>query len=187
MKLSDWAKKQGVSYQTAWNWWKAGKLPVEAEQLPTGTIIVKEKSGRETYTAIYARVSSNDQKADLDGQVSRCVEYANENGLPVDLSIKEIGSGLNGKRPKLLKLLSNPEIDTIVVEHKDRLMRFGFEYIESSLKARGAKVFVVDESELQDDLVQDMISILTSFCTRLYGRRSAKNRAKKIIEQCNKV
>jgi len=67
------------------------------------------------------------------------------------------------------------------VEHRDRLMRFGYEYVESALKAQGRQLIVVDESELQDDLVQDMIEVLTSFCARLYGRRSAKNKAKKAL------
>ena len=70
----------------------------------------------------------------------------------------------------------------MAVEHRDRLMRFGAEYVESALAAQGRKLIVVDPSEVKDDLVQDMIEVLTSFCARLYGRRSAKNKAKKAIE-----
>lgn len=97
-----------------------------------------------------------------------------------------MGSGLNGHRPKLLKLLADPRVKAIVVEHRDRLMRFGFEYVEAALRAQDRRIAVVDSGEVKDDLVQDMIEVLTSFCARLYGRRSAKNKAKKVLEaiQC---
>jgi putative resolvase len=182
MKLSEWAKKNGITYRTAWKWFKAGKLPVPAEQTPTGTILVKEGSEEFGMVALYARVSSADQKSDLDGQVSRLLAYANKRGWEVGKAITEIGSGLNGHRPKLMKLLVDPKIQVVVVEHRDRLMRFGFEYVEAALSAQGRQIVVVEQSELKDDLVQDMIEVLTSFCARLYGRRSAKNKAKKALE-----
>lgn len=187
MKLSEWAKKQGVSYRTAWNWFRQGKLPVPAKQLPTGTIIVQDESDDEGVTVIYARVSSHDQRPHLDGQITRCLEYANAQGLSVSQTVTEVGSGLNGHRKKLMRLLADPKVRTVIVEHRDRLMRFGAEYVEAALAARGARLRVVDESELQDDLVQDMIAVLTSFCARLYGRRSAKNRAKKLIAACKEA
>ena len=182
MKLSTWAKKQGISYRTAWRWFKNGKLPVLAEQTKTGTILIKEKPSQLNAVAIYARVSSRDQKKDVDQQISRLVQYANAKGLVVAQTITEIGSGLNGHRPKLMKLLTDSNIEIILVEHRDRLMRFGAEYVESALAAQGRKLIVVDATELKDDLVQDMIEVLTSFCARLYGRRSAKNKAKKALE-----
>jgi len=190
MKLSTWAKKQGISYKTAWSLWKTGKLPLPAEQLATGTIIVKEPEA--SYEAgpssvvLYARVSSSDQKQDLDRQLSRLVEVVTSKGLQVVKVIKEIGGGLNGKRTKLLTILRDPNVKTIVVEHKDRLARFGFEYLEALLSASGRRIIVVDETEMKDDLVQDMIDVLTSFCARLYGRRSAKNRAKKALKEIEK-
>ena len=190
MKLSTWAKKQGISYKTAWRLWSTGKLPLPAEQLATGTIIVKEPEA--SYEAgpssvvLYARVSSSDQKQDLDRQLSRLVEYTTSQGLQVKGAIKEIGSGLNGKRTKLLSILRDPNVRTIVVEHKDRLVRFGFEYMEALLTASGRRIIVVDESEMKDDLVQDMIDVLTSFFARLYGRRSAKNRAIKALKEIEK-
>ena len=190
MKLSTWAKKQGISYKTAWRLWKTGKLPLPAEQLATGTIIVKEPEA--SYEAgpssvvLYARVSSSDQKQDLDRQLSRLVEVVTSKGLKVVKVIKEIGSGLNGKRTKLLTILRDPNVKTIVVEHKDRLARFGFEYLEALLSASGRRIIVVDETEMKDDLVQDMIDVLTSFYPRLYGRRSAKNRAKKALKEIEK-
>jgi putative resolvase len=131
--------------------------------------------------ALYARVSSADQKSDLERQLGRLAEYASHERLMILHFVSEVGSGLNGHRAKIMRLLANPEVRTIVVEHRDRLARFGSEYIEAALSATGRKLVVVDQSEMKDDLVQDMIAVLTSFCARLYGRRVAKNRAAKAI------
>jgi len=188
MKLSDWAKSQGISYKTAWRWFNEGKLPVPAKQMATGTILVQtEENQNNTECAIYARVSSSDQKSDLDRQISRVIATVTQQGqgFAVSKIITEIGSGLNGHRPKLMRLLSDSSIKIIAVEHKDRLMRFGFEYVESALQSQGRRIIVIDNKELKDDLVEDMIAVLTSFCARLYGRRSAKNKAKKALEALN--
>lgn len=182
MKLSTWAKEQGISYKTAWRWFKQGILPVHAEQAPNGTILVQEKKSESNQVAIYARVSSHDQKQDLDRQVNRLVTFANSQNLVVAETVVEIGSALNGHRKKMKKLLSNPKIKIIIVEHSDRLMRFGIEFLESTLASQNRKLIVIEKDELKDDLVQDMIEVLTSFCARLYGKRSAKNRAKRAIE-----
>jgi len=182
MKLSDWARSQGIKYQTAFFWFKAGKLPVPAYQTKTGTIIVEVSPSSQGKTAAYARVSSHGQKGDIDRQVSRIVMWATENGHAIEHVVTEIGSGLNGHRPKLMKLLADPKYTTIIVEHKDRLMRFGSEYVEATLKAQGRQLVIVDSSELNSDLVEDMIAVLTSFCARLYGKRSAKNRAKRVLD-----
>ena len=181
MKLAAWARQQGIDYKTAYRWFRAGILPVPSRQMSTGTILVDEMQEPEA-VAIYARVSSVDQKADLDRQVARLVQYAGLHGLSVAVSINEVGSGLNGRRPKLMKLLADPHVGTIIVEHRDRLARFGSEYIESALRASGRNVLIVDTTEMKDDLVQDMIDVLTSFCARLYGRRSARNKAMKAVE-----
>jgi predicted site-specific integrase-resolvase len=185
MKLSTWAKEIGITYNAAWKMYKAGKIPHPTWQLPTGTIIV-EPNPKSTHhhVAIYARVSSHDQKPDLIRQVARLRDYCAQQGLIINKEITEIGSGLNGKRKKLLRLLTNKTIALIVVEHRDRLTRFGFEYLEASLHAMNRKILVINETECQDDLVQDMIDVLTSFCAHLYGRRSAKKRAKKALEAC---
>lgn len=106
MKLSEWAKKQGVSYRTALRWFHGGTLPLEAEQIYTGTIIVKvETVLAHNKTALYARVSSSDQQPNLDSQVVRLTQFAVEEKLSIEEVITEIGSATNGKRPKLLKLL----------------------------------------------------------------------------------
>lgn len=181
MKLSEYAKLQGISYRAAWNQYKAGKLGVPARQLPTGTIVVDVPT-KPQKVVIYARVPSHDQKNDLLPQVERCMKYLKKSNIDVSDVVTEVGSGMNGKRKKLLKVLSDPELTHLVVEHRDRFMRFGSEFVEASLSSRGAKLIVVDDKELDNDLVQDMVSVLTSFCARLYGKRSAKNRAKKMME-----
>jgi predicted site-specific integrase-resolvase len=184
VKLSQWAKENGLSYRTAWRMFHAGTLPVEAEQLATGTILVKPRTEAEKVqgAALYARVSSSDQKNDLDRQIARLVEYAVRKKLPVVCSVTEIGSGMNGRRAKLMKLLGDKSVGIIVVEHRDRLVRFGFEYLEAALAAQGRQILVVDGSEVKEDLVRDMTEVLTSFCARLYGKRAAANRARRAIE-----
>lgn len=181
MKLTDWAKENGLSYVTAWRLFRAGKLPVRATQLETGTILVHPEPVAKGGVALYARVSGSDQRADLERQLGRLSLYAVRNGLQVTRAVSEVGSGLNGGRPKLMRLLTDPDVSAIVVEHRDRLARFGSEYIEGAMAASGRRLIVVEEAETTDDLVQDMIEIMTSLCARLYGPRSAKNRAARAV------
>lgn len=182
MKLSIWAKSQGISYKTAWRMWKDGRLPVPAEQMATGTVIVHAEPNKVGGAALYARVSSADQKNDLDRQLARLTEYAVANKLVIVDAVKEVGSGLNGHRKGLIRLLHNASAQTIVVEHRDRLMRFGFEYVEASLAAQGRRIIVIEPEEMTDDIVRDLHEVIVSMCARLYGKRSAKNRAKKALE-----
>jgi len=181
VKLSEWAQREGIHYTTAWRWWRAGKLPVPARQTSTGTILVDVQPSRAGRLVVYARVSSHDQRVDLDRQVARVTQWATRQGLAVNEVIGEVGSGLNGKRPKLRRLLAEPQATTIVVEHRDRLARFGVEHLEAALAAQGRTLVVVDAGETDDDLVRDMIDVLTSFCARLYGRRGARNRAMRAL------
>lgn len=183
MKLSIWAKQQGISYKTAWRMWKLGQLPIPAEQLPTGTIIVHPPvTTTKENVVLYARVSSADQKEDIDRQIARLSEFAAINGLRVVEVVKEIGSGLNGRRRAMINILRNPLISSIIVEHRDRLMRFGFEYVEAALAAQGRKLIVADPKEIKDDIVRDLHEVIISLCARLYGKRSAKNKAKRAME-----
>lgn len=182
MKLSVWAKSQGISYKTAWRMWRDGRLPVPAEQMATGTVIVHAEPNKVGGAALYARVSSVDQKNDLDRQLARLTEYAVANKLVIVDAVKEVGSGLNGHRKGLIRLLHNASAQTIVVEHRGRLMRFGFEYVEASLAAQGRRIIVIEPEEMTDDIVRDLHEVIVSMCTRLYGKRSAKNRAKKALE-----
>jgi putative resolvase len=130
---------------------------------------------------LYARVSSHDQKADLDRQVARLSAWAAQAGLPVARVEAEVGSGMNGTRAKARRLLADPAVTVVVVEHRDRLGRMNTELVESALAASGRRMVVVDDGEVTDDLVRDMVEVLTSFCARLYGRRSARNRALKAV------
>ena len=113
MKLSQWAKEKGISYQTAYRMFQAGTLPVKSEQLPTGTILVFPEIQSQKRLALYARVSSSDQKEDLQRQIQRLRDYAAAHGFQVYQEVTEIGSGLNGKRPQLHKLLRDVTVTTI--------------------------------------------------------------------------
>jgi len=106
--------------------------------------------------------------------------FASARGLQVEV-VSEVGSGLNGKRRKLLKVLAQPGPKRIVVEHRDRLARFGVDYLEVLLVSQGGELLVVETGEQKLDLVQDFIDVVTSMCARIYGRRAAKNRAKRAI------
>jgi putative resolvase len=186
MNLSDWADRVGVNKHTAYRWSREGKLPVPARRVGRLILVdvddsISPVTGRSARTVVYARVSSHDQRPDLDRQVARLVGWATDNGLSVDEVVTEVGSGMNAKRKKLARLLADSSAATLVVEHRDRLTRFGIEHIEAALSAQGRRIVVVDQGEVDDDLVRDMTEILTSFCARLYGRRGARNRAIKVL------
>ena len=133
-------------------------------------------------TVGYARVSSAQQKTHLENQANRLWAYAGQNGILLDDVVSEVASGLNDRRPKLRKLLRDPTVQTVIVEHRERLARFGVGMVEAMLEAGGGSLIVIDDTEVPDALVRDMTEILTCFCTRLYGKRSAANRAKPALE-----
>ena len=184
MRLSPYAIQMHVSYKTAFRWWRAGRL--DAYQLDTCTIIVCDPLP-ETLSpqgiAFYARVSTQGQKADFDRQLERLKTYAASRGYQVTKSGQEIASGMNDTRPKLLKLLTDPQIGKIVVEHRDRLTRFGFVYIEQLFAMQGRSLEVMFPTDTKYDLVDDFIAVITSMASRIYGRRHSKERAEK-IKQC---
>ena len=182
MKLSEWAARNGVHYQTAWVWAKEGRMPVPVRQTPSGTWLVEEPTAQTSGRVVaYCRVSSAEQKPDLDRQVARVVQGANALGLAVAEVVTEVGSGLNGRRRKLHRVLSDSCAGVIVVEHRDRLARFGVEHLEAALSASGRRLVVLDPQESTDDLVRDITEVLTSMCARLYGRRAAKMRAARAV------
>ncbi len=111
----------------------------------------------------------------------RLTGWVTSNGLRIGQVVCEVGSGLNGKRPKLARVLSDPSATVIVVEHRDRLARFGVEHLQAALAAQARRIVVVDAGETDDDLVRDMIEVLTSMCARLYARRGARNRALRAV------
>jgi putative resolvase len=182
MKLSDYAKSKGISYQTAWRMWKRGEL--KATQLPTGTVIVDVQKTTEG-VVIYARVSSSENKGNLDSQAQRLVHYCEAKGYQIKKVIKEIGSGVNDNRKKLVALLNEDDYKLIVVEHKDRLTRIGFNYLKVLLNKQGKDIEVVNlaAEETEDmDMMQDFISIITSFCAKIYGLRRRKRKTECIIK-----
>ena len=182
MNLADWAASVGVNRHTAYRWFREGTLPVPAQRVGRLILVKTAASAADSAAAVvYARVSSHDQRADLDRQVARLTSWATSNGHRVGQVVTEVGSGLNGKRPKLRRILSDPDARVIVVEHRDRLARFGVEHLEAALAAAGRRIVVADPSETTDDLVRDMIEVLTSMCARLYGRRGARNRAMRAL------
>jgi predicted site-specific integrase-resolvase len=181
MKLSAYAKKLGIKYQTAHTWFKDGKIE-GAYQTATGTIIVPdlEVQNRRTKTVIYARVSSNEQrKTNLETQSQRMVDFCLANGWIVDRVVKEVGSGLNDERKQLVALLKDPTVARIVVEHRDRLTRFGFQYLQVFAEVEGFEIIVANKTldNDQKDLMADFTAIITSFCARLYSQRRGKKKA----------
>ena len=175
MKLSAYAKQVGVTYKTVYHWWKAGQL--DAYQLPTGTIIVREATPSATGVALSARVSSAEQKAEVTRQLHRLRDYAAARGYQVLAEVTEIASGLNDERPRLTKLLTDAQVGVIVVEHRDRLTRFGYGYIAALLEQAGRRVEEIYPTDTGNDLVDDFVAVITSMAVRLYGRRNATRRA----------
>lgn len=188
MQVREWAKREHLSPYTVWKWCREGTMPVPVEQTPTGMWLIHDPKYEATptiaagKTVCYARVSSNDQKADLQRQSDRLKAFAFNMGVDAPEVVTEVGSGMNDKRRTLNKLLADPTVTTIIVEHRDRLACMNMGLVESALKAQGRRILVVDDSELDDDLVQDMTEVLTSFCTRLHDRKSAKRRAQQALE-----
>src|SRR5260370_21113786 len=193
MKLSYYAKQMGVRDETAWSWVRDGKI--QGRRIGLHTIMITE--GREEYAtavsqrvavsrrvAVYARVSSSENTSTLDSQAERLVVYCAARGYQVAKVIKEIGSGINDARPKLLELLADQRVGLIVVEHKDRLTRFGFRYLDTLLTAQGRAIEVVNQAENgTEDLLADLTAIVSSFCARLYGQRQAKRKAEVIVRE----
>lgn len=189
MKLSAWAKEVGITYKAAWKLFSQGKVP-NSYQLPSGTIVVRNEQPATTTNkvAIYARVSSSENRSNLDSQIDRLKQYCVAKGYVLDRIVGETASGLNDCRPKLEKLLLDRSIGTIVVEHKDRLARFGFNYIEKLLAQQGRKIEVINLAEnAESDLMQDFVAIITSFTARLYGRRRSQRKTETIIAELNRT
>lgn len=185
MNLTEWAQAQGIHVQTAYRWYREGTLPVPARKVGRLILVSPQTAAGSARMAegvgLYARVSSHDQKSALDGQVARLSAWAAEAGLPVMRVEAEVGSGLNGSRAKVRRLLADPAVTVVVVEHRDRLGRMNTELVEAALSAHDRRLVVLDDSEVTGDVVGDMVEVLTWFCARLYGRRSARNRALKAL------
>jgi predicted site-specific integrase-resolvase len=185
VNLKEWAAATGISYVTARRQYAAGTLPVPTYRLGRLIMVGEPLTGAKAdvgQVVVYARVSSSDQKSDLDRQVARVTTWATGQRLSVDGVVTEVGSAFNGHREKFVALLRDPAVTTIVVERRGRFARFGAEYVEAALSAQGRRLLVVDPAEVDDDLVRDVTEILTSLCVRVYGRRAAANRARRAVE-----
>lgn len=196
-KPHEFAEKLNVSVKTLQRWDNAGIL--KAQRSPTGRRYYTETQYLEYIgqpakqekqsVIIYARVSSAGQKDDLKNQVSFLREYANAKGIIVDEVLTDIGSGLNFKRKKWNELLTraqNKEISQILVAHKDRFIRFGFEWYQQWLSQYGVEILVVNNEELspEKEMVEDLISVIDVFSCRIYGLRKYKGKIKKDEELC---
>lgn len=191
-KPGDFAELLGVSVKTLQRWDREGIL--KANRTPTDRRyytydqylqfkgIKTEKDNRQT--VIYARVSTRNQKEDLQNQVTFLRQFCNAKGMIVDQCIEEYGSGLSYNRKKwnqLLEEVMEQKIKTIVVTHQDRFIRFGYDWFERFCEKFHTMIVIVNNEELspQEELVQDMISILHVFSCRLYGLRKYKNQIKR--------
>ncbi|GHO56644.1 IS607 family transposase [Ktedonobacter robiniae] len=187
MKLSDYAKQQGVRYETAWRWFRDGKI--QGRRVGAHTILIDEPirvsvPSSKPQTVVYTRVSSAENKTNLDSQAERLVAYCAARGYQVGKVVKEISSGVNDNRPKFLALLADPSVGRIVIEHKDRGTRFGFRYIETLLQTYGREIEVVNQADNgTEDLLSDLTSIVYSFCARLYGQRRAKRKTERLVQE----
>lgn len=153
---------------------------MRSEQLISGTILVypnEDVNAKIDKTFVYARVSSYLKKSDLISQAELCEQYCMARGWRVDKVFKEIASGMNDNRPKLNKILEQENV-RVVCLHKDRLTRFGFNYIVRLITYRGGLLEIINtEKTDEDDLLKDFIAIITSFCCRLYGARRGQSKA----------
>ena len=196
-KPCEFAKKLNVSVKTLQRWDNAGIL--KAQRSPTGRRYytgaqyleyIGQPAKQETRSVIiYARVSSAGQKDDLKNQITFLREYANAKGIIVDEVLTDIGSGLNFKRKKWNELLmraQNKEFSQILIAHKDRFIRFGFEWYQQWLAQYGIEIVVVNNEELspEKEMVEDLISVIHVFSCRIYGLRKYKGKIKKDEELC---
>lgn len=179
-KLSDYAKENRVTYRTAWSRYNKNLIPGAFMDV-TGHVVIpvfsEDKPNKDVKAILYSRVSSNDRKESLNAQLERVTSFAIERGYNIIKSVREIGSGMNDNRRKLTRLLESDDWDIIIVENKDRLTRFGFNYIETLLNKQGKEIIVINKKDSdKEDLIQDLVSIIYSFSARMYGLRRRKKR-----------
>ena len=183
IKLTNWAKLHDYTYRGAFGLFKRGGIP-NSRQTESGCILVEvddDKMNKQEYNIVYSRVSSSENKDNLDSQAKRVSQFCNAKGWIVHDIVKEIGSGLNDQRPKLQKIFKDNKATRIIVEHKDRLTRFGFEYIKTLFN--GEIIIINEVEDNKQDLVQDFVSLVTSFCARIYGQRRSKRKTEQLIKE----
>lgn len=189
IKVSQYAKYMGLTTKTVLIHFHQGKI--KGYQNPeTKTIFIENPEYTSTppgnRAILYARVSSRTNKESMVGQIERLRAYAAAKGYVVVDEICEIASGLNDHRTKFNKVLSRSDYDILIGEHKDRITRFGYNYIDTLFKTVGKRLEVINVKETKDDeIMDDFISLVTSFCNRIYGRRR-KDKTKQIIDELTK-
>jgi len=194
----EFCKLVNIKYPTFSQYVREGKIKVI--HTSTGRIRVPYseverflglRQEKETRAVIYARVSSNDQKEDLKRQIEHLTKYCIAKGYKVVEVLSDVGSGLNTSRKGLMKLFDyvvNRKVDVVVITYKDRLTRFGFEYLEYFFKQYNVRIEAVlgeEEKDAYQEFVDDLMSIVTSFSGKLYGVRSHKK--KKLVEGVKKL
>jgi len=191
IKIAKLAKDLGVTKATLYNWRLKGKI--RFVQSNTGrNFVTREvynkflgiKEKKEEKVVIYCRVSSTVNKKNLQTQRDRLVNYCNAKGYKVYRVITEFGSGINDKRPKLEKLLREQDFTKIVVEHKDRISRMGFNFLVILCKTHRKEIEVINNVDTdEEDIIQDFVSIVTSYCAKIYGKRRSKRKTEKLIKE----
>lgn len=191
IKASEYAKKMSLHIRTVYRYYHNGKI-MGYQDKDTGTIFIKNPFKKQNdkmfknKVILYSRVSSSENKNNLDNQLERLRLYAVAKGYQIIKEVKEVGSGLNDNRAKLNGIFEKDlnKFEILLVEHKDRLTRFGFNYIELFLKSHNKKVEIINVvNDDKEDLIQDFISIITSFCTRIYGQRRSRRKSEKLIKE----
>lgn len=185
-KLSQYAKENNITYRTAWNHFNSGLIE-GAYQLPTGTVVIPDSTSlnnKKDHVVTYARVSSSENKDNLESQSKRLVDFCNAKGWTVKEEIKEVGSGVNSNRKKLLSILQKANATKLIIEHKDRLTRFGFEYVQCACDLFGCEIIILNEAnDDKERIIEDFVSIITSFCAKIYGNRRSKRKTEKLIKE----
>ncbi|ELR98300.1 IS607 family transposase [Gloeocapsa sp. PCC 73106] len=193
LSISEAAKLKGVSTQTLRRWEASGKLIPERTVTGHRRYDLSQLMGIKqelSFTIGYARVSSHDQKEDLNRQVQILELFCASNGWQVEI-IQDLGSGLNYSKKglkRLINLITDNQVERLVITHKDRLLRFGSELIFSLCEIFGTEVIIInrtEDSSFEEDLANDVLEIITVFSARLYGSRSHKN--KKLVEELKDV
>ncbi len=199
LKPREFCEIVGISYRTFKRWVSEGRVNVV--RTPSGRMRVPyseverilggRPEAREVRAVVYARVSSSDQKSDLERQVQYLTQYCSAKGYRVVDVLSDVASGLKADRRGLLKLFNyvvSRQVDVVVVTYRDRLTRFGFEYLEYFFRQYGVRIEVIYGDEPKDahrELVEDLLSIVTSFAGKLYGMRS--HRKKRLVEGFKKL
>lgn len=156
---------------------------MKSEQLPTGTVLVYPDADKPIAVGLYARVSGNEFMADLDRQLARLSAYAAERQWLVVEVVKEVGFGFDGHCRHILKLLKNEEVHVILVESRDRVSRFGHEYIDAILAAQGRQVLAIDEAARPVDFMAEMRQMALSICENIYGKACTSEQSAMIMAE----